>query len=189
MAIAEESHSDVVVLGTHHRRALARLWSVSHQMLRLRRMAVLTVPDLPAISSQHGTFHTVLAATDFSLLGDEAVALGYAALHKGGTLHLVHVAKRQPSTEEQAVLLRRLRGLVPHVDEGIDVEAEVRVCNQPAGSDEALCVLQSAERIGADLIALGKGGHSPLGMTLLGSVAMRIMAGAHVPVLVARPTN
>ena len=189
LAMAEESLSEVLVLGTHHRRALARLWSVSHQTLRLRRMAVLTVPGVPASSSDARSFHIVLAATDFSLLGDEAVALGHAALHKGGTLHLVHVAKSQVSAEEQTVLLRRLRGLVSDVDEGIGIEAEVRVRNQPPGSDDASCILQSAQRIGADLIAVGAGGHSPLRMSLLGSVAMKLLAGAHVPVLVARPAE
>ena len=189
LAMAEESLSEVLVLGTHHRRALARLWSVSHQTLRLRRMAVLTVPGVPASSSDARSFHIVLAATDFSLLGDEAVALGHAALNKGGTLHLVHVAKSQVSAEEQTVLLSRLRGLVSDVDEGIGIEAEVRVRNQPPGSDDASCILQSAQRIGADLIAVGAGGHSPLRMSLLGSVAMKLLAGAHVPVLVARPAE
>jgi nucleotide-binding universal stress UspA family protein len=187
LSMAEESQAEVLVLGTHHRRALARLWSVSHQTLRLRRMAVLTVPGAPASSADARTFHTVLAATDFSLLGDEAVALGHAALHKGGTLHLLHVAKSQPSAEEQTVLLRRLRGLVSDVDEGIGIETEVRVRHQPSGADEASCILQSAERIGADLIAVGAGGHSTLRMSLLGSVAMKVMAGARAPVLIARP--
>jgi nucleotide-binding universal stress UspA family protein len=187
VAMAEESRSEVLVVGTHHRRALARLWSVSHQTLRLRRMAVLTVPDVPASTLDARSFHTVLAATDFSLLGDEAVALGHAALHKGGTLHLLHVAKSHPSAEEQTVLLRRLRGLVSDIDEGVGIETEVRVRNQPPGSDEASCILQSAERIGADLIAVGAGGHSTLRMSLLGSVAMKLLAGAHAPVLVARP--
>jgi nucleotide-binding universal stress UspA family protein len=187
VAMAEESEAEVLVLGTHHRRALGRLWSVSQHTLRLRRMAVLTVPGSAATSSEPRSFHTVLAATDFSLLGDEAVALGHSALHKGGTLHLLHVAKSQPSTEERVVLLRRLRGIVSDADEGLGIEAEVRIRNQPQGSDEAACILQSAERIGADLIALGASRHSTLSMSVLGSVAMKVMAGAHTPLLIARP--
>jgi len=186
VAMAEESQAEVLVLGTHHRHALARLWSVSHQTLRLRRMAVLTVPSVPVTPAEVRPFQSVLAATDFSLLGDEAVALACAALRKGGTLHLVHVAKRQPSAEEQIVLLRRLRSLVSDVEEGIGIETEVRVRNQPPGSDEASCILQSAQRIGADLIAFGASGRSALRMSVLGSVAMKLLAGAHSPLLVAR---
>jgi nucleotide-binding universal stress UspA family protein len=188
IAMAEEARAEVLVLGTHHRRALARLWSVSHQTLRLRRMAVLTVPGV-APSSEVRSFHTVLVATDFSPLGDQAVALGHAALHNGGKLHLLHVAKSQLSSEEQTALLRRLRGLISDVDEGLVIETEVRSRNQPPGSDEASCILQSAERIGADLIAVGAGTHVTLRMSLLGSVATKLMASATIPVLVARSSE
>jgi nucleotide-binding universal stress UspA family protein len=129
---------------------------------------------------------TVVAATDFSPLGNRAVALGSAALQDGGTLHLVFVAPELPSPAEQTSLLERLRALVP-AGEGVRVEAEVRVRGSPAGSDEAACILQTAERIGADLLC--RAGKSALLNALLGSVAGRVMAGAHVPVLVARPAE
>jgi nucleotide-binding universal stress UspA family protein len=182
---AAEAEADVLVIGTHHRRALARLWSVSHHALRLARMAVATVPaSSSAAEASHG-FHKVVAATDFSALGDRAVALARAAVDAGGTLHLVHVAPNKLSAPDEAALVARLKSLVP--DGSVHVEAEVRVRHQPPGSDDAACILQSAARLGADLIALGAGGRSALLVGLLGSVASKVMAGAHVPVLVARP--
>jgi nucleotide-binding universal stress UspA family protein len=185
---AVEAKADLLVVGTHQRRALGRLWSVSHHALRLAQMAVATVPATSEPVHRAARFETVVAATDFSPLGNRAVALGIAALQDGGTLHLVFVAPELPSPAEQTALLERLRALVPE-GEGVGVEAEVRVRGAPAGSDEAACILQTSERVGADLICVGAGGKSALLNALLGSVASRVMAGAHVPVLVARPAE
>ena len=189
LAEATDAGADLLALGTHHRRALARLWSVSGPALRHSRMAVLTVPAGAAAAEEAVGFATVVAATDFSALGDAAVALGRAALRPGGTLHLVHVARSQPSAEEEQALLGRLRSLAPAADEGIRVEAEVRVRHQPAGADEAACILQSAERVAADLVVVGASGHSLLRSRLLGSVATKLLSSSPLPVLVARPTD
>jgi nucleotide-binding universal stress UspA family protein len=184
---ATRGGADLLVIGTHHRRALGRLWSVSHHALRLARMAVATVPATSVTTEAKHGFQTVVAATDFSALGDQAVTLARAAVEEGGTLHLVHVAKSKPSAEEEAALVGRMRSLVEVGEDGIHVDAEVRVRDQPPGSDDAACILQSAERVRADLIAVGAGGRQVLLRMLLGSVATQVMAGAHVPVLVARP--
>lgn len=48
LAIAEEDRADLVVVGTHHRRGLARLWSVSGAVLHHARMAVATIPAAAA---------------------------------------------------------------------------------------------------------------------------------------------
>jgi len=184
---AAEAGADLLVIGTHHRRAMGRLWSVSHHALRLARMAVATVPAAGVAADAYPAFRKVVAATDFSPLGDRAVALGRAVLQAGGTLHLVHVAAAPPGPDQEAALLARLRSLVPDGAEGLQVEAEIRVRNRPAGSDDATCILQTAERVMADLIAVGAGGRSALLSGLLGSVAGKVMAKAHLPVLIARP--
>jgi nucleotide-binding universal stress UspA family protein len=186
---AAEANADLLVIGTHHRRAVGRLWSVSHHALRLARMAVATVPATGVAPDAFPVFRKVVAATDFSPLGDRAVALGRAVLHARGTLHLVHVAPTAPSADEEAALVARLRSLAPDGADGIHLEAEVRVRNRPAGSDDAACILQTAERVMADLIAVGAGGRSALLSGLLGSVAGKVMAGAHLPVLIARPAE
>ena len=185
---ATAANADLLVLGTHQRRALSRLASVSHHALQLAQMAVATVPATKEPAQRATRFNTVVAATDFSPLGNRAVALGCGALRENGTLHLVFVAPEQLSPAEQTALLERLRALVPP-GESIRTEAEVRIRGALAGSDEAACILQTSERVGADLICVGAGGRSALLSALLGSVASRVMAGAHVPVLVARPAE
>lgn len=187
VAQAMQSGADVLALGTHHRRALGRLWSVSQQALRLRQMAVLAVPAEQATRVEERGFHTVVAATDFSPLGNEAVELARSVVQAGGSLHLVHVAQTQLSEEEKSVLSARLRSFVREGVEGVDVQVEVRVRNQPPGSDEGTCILQSAERVSADLVCLGASSHSALRLRLLGSVVTKVLVNSSRPVLVARP--
>lgn len=50
-------------------------------------------------------------------------------------------------------------------------------------------IVDSAEKLGADLILLGARGHSGLAGLVLGSVADRVLRHAHCPVLLARPLN
>lgn len=180
-----KADADLLAVGTHHRRALGRLWSVSHQAVSVRRMAVLIVPTTGAPSRDAHGINTVVVGTDFSPLGNQAVTLGLAAMHSGGTLHLVHVAKGPLTAEERTAVLGRLLSLVPNGTADIRVEAEVRVKNHPPGSDEATSILQSAEQAGADLIAIGAAGPSGL-RSLLGSVAERVLASSPRPVLIAR---
>ena len=47
VALAAEEQVDLLVVGTHHRRALGKLWSVSHHALRLAKMSVVCVPVRP----------------------------------------------------------------------------------------------------------------------------------------------
>ena len=47
VALADAERADLVVVGTHHRRGPARLWSVSSGVLHLGRMSVATVPTSP----------------------------------------------------------------------------------------------------------------------------------------------
>ena len=158
---AAAANADLLVLGTHQRRALSRLASVSHHALQLAQMAVAAVPATKEPAQRAARFHTVVAATDFSPLGNRAVALGCGALRENGTLHLVFVAPEQPSPAEQKALLERLGTLVPP-GEGVRTETEVRIRGVPAGSDEAACILQTSERVGANLICVGAGGRNPL---------------------------
>ena len=183
---AMELGADMVALGTHHRRAFGRLWSVSGQALRLRKVALLAVPEEKKTRNEERGFVTVVGATDFSPLGNEAVALARVAVQPGGSLHLVHVLQAHPSAEEESELDARLRSLVPDGDEDVEVQVEVRVENQPPGSDVASCILQSAERVDADLVCLGASSRSALSLRLLGSVATKVVGSSPRPVLVAR---
>src|SRR5262245_39823740 len=93
-ALADKELADLVVVGCHDRGALARAWegSVSRHVLRCAGTSVAIVPppvDAPELRTK--TIRGVLAATDFSQLGNAAVPLAYSVASYGGTVHLVHV--------------------------------------------------------------------------------------------------
>src|SRR6185436_10398740 len=93
-ALAESEHADLVVVGCHHRGALARAWegSVSRHVLRCAGTSVACVPaGIEAPEQRTKSIREVLVATDFSKTGNAAIPLAYAAVTYAGTVHLVHV--------------------------------------------------------------------------------------------------
>ena len=92
--LAETVGEDLLVVGTHQRHGLDRLWhSFTGRGLFLRApMSVACVPPTgeparPVVPR----IRRVLAATDFSTAGDRAVGYACALLPQGGELCLVHV--------------------------------------------------------------------------------------------------
>ena len=83
--------------------------------------------------------------------------------------------------------------LLDEATSALDSEAERQVQAALGALIRGRTTLVIAHRLstvqGADLICVGAGGHSALLSALLGSVASQVMAGAHVPVLVARPAE
>jgi nucleotide-binding universal stress UspA family protein len=144
----------------------------------------------------------VLAATDFSTTGDQAVAWAYAALPAGGTLRLIHVsppvdtyatAVARPGSKRISAADHRRRvnearekltSLIPpgSADRGVQTEVDVLLDRDPARAIGA-----DARRFGADLLCLGSRGQGRLAEALLGSVAKSVMAETDQPVLLVRP--
>ncbi|XXF77824.1 universal stress protein [Myxococcaceae bacterium GXIMD 01537] len=185
VAVADDEAVDLLVVGTHHRRAMAKLWSVSHHALRLARMSVACVP---AAACARGAdvpipvVREVLVATDFSEAGNRAVPLAFSLLPNGGTVHLLHVAERPGEKEEE--LRARLEELVPRDAQGRDVRIQIEVLG---GSDVATAIAQAAARYNVDVLCLGTTGRGGLGRAVLGSVTQQVMGRTDRPVMVVRP--
>jgi nucleotide-binding universal stress UspA family protein len=191
--LAREARADLIVVGTHQRHGVGRLWSVSREILHNAPMSVACVPVLDAAEARQGTipvFKRVLVPTDFSTLGNRAIPFAYSTLYRGGGVCLFHVAQptRSSSTARGSSRTRKieeqLRALIPSEvgARGIITKVEVAQSDRPS---TAIC--QAAERFGADLICIGSHGGSGLSKAILGSVAQDVMARSHLPVLVVRP--
>ncbi|MCE9671695.1 universal stress protein [Myxococcus stipitatus] len=185
--LAEREAVDLLVVGTHHRRALGRMWSVSHHALRLATMSVACVPSQAVPTGADAplpTFHDVLVATDFSETGDRAVAHACGLVSPGGTVHLVHVAENDQALEAQK---RQLEALIPREAEatGRRVRVEVLV----GGKDVVTPLTQAAERYSVDALVLGTHGRTGLKRAVLGSVAQAVLARTERPVLLVRPPS
>ncbi|GHG78488.1 universal stress protein [Comamonas sp. JC664] len=183
--LAEQEHADVLVVGTHHRKALGRLWSVSRHALRLARMSVVCVPaqalaggaDMPLPE-----YREVMVATDFSETGNRAVAHAFATAAPGGTVHLVHATEAKPSLEEEARLREQLSALVPKAARDRNVRLEV----VPGGKDVVATLAQTAERLGVAAIVMGTHGRSGWKRAVLGSVTQSMLVRTDRPVLLVR---
>ena len=187
--LAAKEKVDLLVVGTHHRRALGRLWSVSHHALRLARMSVACVPSQAAVSVADvplPAFREVLVATDFSETGNRAVAHACALAPPGGTVHLVHVAEGSPSPAEEAALREQLLAVVPKAAEAGGKRVRVEVLSH-GGKDVVMTLVQASERLGVDAIVLGTHGRSGLKRAVLGSVTQELLLRTDRPVLVVRP--
>lgn len=186
VALAEEEHVDLLVVGTHHRRALARLWSVSQHARRLASMSVVSVPVL--ITAEQGLVEelpkvrSVLASTDFTEPGDRAVAYAFALTPPGGTVHLLHVEPADASPEAIQAAHHQLELRVPPTEtERHKVELTVL-----KGNDVAGIITQAAERYCVDLLCLGTHGRTGMSRVVMGSVAQQVMDRSDRPAVTVR---
>lgn len=140
--------------------------------------------------------HRILAATDFSECGTQAVAAAAALAERfGAELHLIHALEVPiPLFEPYAVAIpatyvadvrrsatEKLNGAMAGLRaRGLTGTAELG--ETPA----ATSIVERAQEIGADWIAVGTHGHTGLRHMLLGSVAERTVREAHCPVLTVK---
>jgi nucleotide-binding universal stress UspA family protein len=140
----------------------------------------------------------ILCATDFSPIGNAAVAVAYGLARPGTVVHLFHVAEPavvmspldgtiltyRSTPEDLAAADRRahakMRALAPDPSTAQDVRTEVDVVHEMGVGAE---ILAKAKRVGAGVIVLGTHGRSGIGRILMGSVAADVMKGSQVPVV------
>jgi nucleotide-binding universal stress UspA family protein len=189
LELAGEERADLVVVGTHHRRGTARLWSASSGVLHLGRMSVATVPTSPGTMlgpTGLPDVRRVLVATDLSDASAWAVAFAYALVAaRGGDVHLLHVAPAgggEDTGEADAELTRRVQAAVPVAAGREGISTHVEISRGPVVAE----ICTAAERLGVDVVCVGSRGESPL-KALLGSVVAGVLRECARPVLVVRP--
>ena len=137
---------------------------------------------------------SILAATDFSVDGNNAVRRAALLAHaQGMRLHILHVLKAagcrplrewfSPTTDidlRAAQARAALRRVAVEISGAYDVAASVEV----AVGDPFEALMQASEQ--AALVVLGRRGHSPLGTLLIGSTADRVLRTCRRPVLVVK---
>jgi nucleotide-binding universal stress UspA family protein len=205
VAMATEEGVDVVVVGTRQRQGTLAFWqeSVSHGVLRGAPMSVVCVPGARPAGQEAPLIpeiRSILAATDFSDLGDRAAPYAYAMLPQGGTVHLVHVVELAqvsdlwyrhydtgfpPTDEQRAVqepeLRAHLQALIPAGAAARGVETQIHLIEARAAGP---AIAMAAERLDVDLICVGSRGRTGLSAAFAGSVAQDVIARSRGPVLV-----
>lgn len=187
VALAVEAGADLMVIGTHQRRGLQRLWhsSVSRHILHHAPMNVCCVPPTAVAPAGRVECKRVLVAVDLNEAHSFAIPHAYSIANEGGTVRLIY--NMIPSRcDENAVAEAeaKLRALAPldATQRGLTNEVEVTVSWETA---ETICA--AAERFGADVICIGT--HTRPGLTarVLGSIALLLLQQSNRPVLVVRP--
>lgn len=149
--------------------------------------------------------YRVIAASDFSPLGDRAVleALHQCAAHENAALHVITVGAESPtgvilpgdevrtvSKEDAHERARRhLAGLIDgYLVTGRPLQLE-RVAFYVTTGTPSVSILSLAVAVDADLIVLGTHGRHGISRWILGSVAQEVVRRAPCGVLVIRPRD
>ena len=191
---ADESGTDLIVMGTHGRTGVRRylLGSVAEKVVRLSDVPVLNVHPA-AVDVGAVPYERILVPTDGS---DEAsVAVDCAtdlATTYGAALHAVSVVDTGGMAPDVQfdVIMDQLRNRAQAAVEAVAADA-----TEAGVEDTQTAVLEGrahdairsyADESGTDLIVMGTHGRSGLDRYLLGSVAEKLVRTASVPVLTVR---
>lgn len=199
---ASDARADLVVLTTHGRGGIERLWlgSVTDSLIRQLNIPVLVIrPNGEALGWEPKTHpRRVVVPLDGSQLSERilehAMALGHADETRyllvqvvppwrsfgGPALPVDQNRLREISIKAATAELREAARRVE--TEGFQVDTEVLVDPSPAGA-----VLEYARKVHADLIAMTTHGRGGVRRMMLGSVADKVIRAASIPVLLLRP--
>jgi nucleotide-binding universal stress UspA family protein len=184
--LAKREHADVLVVG---RRSEGRHWwdeSVSRGVVRRAPMSVVCVPEVTGEARlPEPRFRRILAATDFSPLGNAAIACALRLADADGEILLVHALDDAEGPDDERS--RRL-GRLERLEQLAGARPEKRSvrCEILSGEDPARLIGAAAERFGADMICVGSRGRSGLARALLGSVSQSLLLSSRRPVLVVQ---
>jgi len=208
---ARAHHADVVVMASHGRGTLSRacLGSVADEFLREADRPVILIRPTegePPSAAPVEDFETLLVPLDGSELSECALAhateLGE---HFGSSYHLTRVVPYaldlgtsylpQESRSNQELLAEEKANAAKYLERhaermrrrGLRVTTSVAVDVQAGHAGHA--ILEEAEAVGCDSIAMATHGRTGLRRLILGSVADEVLRGSHVPLLLYRPVR
>lgn len=196
---ADEHEIDLIVMSTHGRGGLQRayLGSVADAVVRRVHKPVLLVRPEGSEREplmQHTEVRRILVAVDGSVVAEKALAVALDAAAAEGAhctvlqvvVPPIFISSYVPDTarvtrEEMDTASRRAREYLAELERKVPDVDDVRVVEH---QQPAVAILKAAEEIGADMIAIGTRGLGKVARFFIGSVADKVVRGAHVPVLV-----
>lgn len=194
--VARDAKADLIVMGTHGRRRLERLFmgSVAEEVIQEAPCPVLAMRRRGEASKRG--LRRLLVPVDFSEPSERCAALaGTVAGHLGGEVHLLHVLEEIDLPGIYGALDNPLNEVRPDLEERVRDElralarkhaADVRTEVHFAEGDAAGTIVSWAEEQTADLIVIGSQGRSGLERFLLGSVSEKVVRRAACPVLISK---
>jgi nucleotide-binding universal stress UspA family protein len=184
--------ADLIVVGTRGRTGWKKLLlgSTAARVVRDAPCPVLTVSPH---AHPPGPIHTMLAATDFSIEASRASRAATNLLWRVGPhkLVLLHVYRMPNEAVDlpTGMVKKAIAAAAAASDARLEgIASELRspdLIVEPLGRSgyPPEVILEHAEELGVDLIAMGTHGRSGLDALVLGSTAQSVIAHAHCPVL------
>ena len=187
LRFAREQQTDLIVMGTHGRGAVARavMGSVAETVVRTAPCPVLTVRKPP----REYLAPNILVPTDFGVASDTALSYGRTLVHTfGGRLHLLHVMENyfmRPIVADpralEAAARRQLGERLTTSDRDNGATAILEVSDHPATA-----IVEYANASHIDFIVMGTHGRQSMERLLTDSVAEHVVRTASCPVLTVR---
>ncbi len=187
---------DLIVLGTHGRRGLNRVFagSVAEKIVRKANCAVMTSREFEGERPSH-EMKRILVPVDFSVYGHAAMDFAnQIALSSGAVMTIVYVDDSDTSatqqfphgrlewSDQQKDLWDQLRQYKPLSD-------KIEFTHKLFKGDPSQEICSYANEHHYDLIVLGTHGRTGLRRALVGSVAEQVVRHANCPVISVKPTN
>ncbi|MDC3954480.1 universal stress protein [Polyangium jinanense] len=195
LRVAEDVGATLVVTGSRGLTGIARLLlgNVAERIVRYAHCPVL-------VARPHKRTNKILATTDLSELSQPGVALaGQVAAEQRGALTVLHALDILPSPAfgftvpfggapviPPPELIEQMRGAADGVLVGMTERLGIKAERRVIEGDAATVVIRTAEELDAELVVVATHGRTGLARVALGSVAEKIVRGAHCSVLVAR---
>jgi nucleotide-binding universal stress UspA family protein len=185
---ADIDGAELVVIGTQPRTGLGLGHPPALDTIRAGTVPVLAVPAAALVQTPRpahsAPIRSVLAATDLGPGASTVVAEAYRLLiGSGGVLELVHAVDGESSgvdPQRWAEVQKELWALVPEEAERYGVVTRISVIE----GSPARAILQAAERLGCDVIVVGRSKHlARVGNGVVGE----LIDAASRSVVVARP--
>ena len=194
-AEAAEIGVDALVIGIPKHRLGHWTPIAPKSVLRSATLPVFCIPEGIEPAPHHiRRFRSVLIASDLSDLSKQAILPAYGLLAGGGQAHLCYVheqeqpgprgavsVKQSLSDQERQTIEAKLRSQAPAEAADHGIGTYVTVLEGPSVAKE---ILQAAEKLDVDAIALASHGRTGIGRVLLGSVAEEVARKSTRPLLI-----
>ncbi len=200
---AERIDADLIVMASHGRGALSRMWlgSVADHVIRHAAVPVLVVRPGPEPTAEPPDLHRILVPLDLSSESEHVLGIvSELAILTGASVTFFHVVEPffdlvDPATPYPLAVDHRLtqnrldeahrrldRGAVVLREAGIAVDIRIREAASAAGG-----IMEAVEAGEADLVAMTTHGRGGVRRLVLGGVADKVLRGIRKPLLVVRP--
>jgi len=198
---AEDTAVDLILITTHGHTGVSRMWlgSVADALIRHTHLPLVVVHPAPGrhVPDEASAFSHILVALDGSPLSERILEpAAELARASGARMTLLHVVSSSavvgarvlpllPGDLRTAAETARsyLRGVAERLGtDGLDVSTSVVEHEAPAPA-----IAQTAESLGADVVAVATHGYGGIKRALLGSVADKVLRSSALPLLVQRP--